>query len=64
MAAIRLRNVENRSVENGAAFSTWKSAAKGALTPALSPRERGLSERGVVSRSRGPSWPLRACRLG
>ena len=35
---------QRRSVENGAAFSTGDCGMRRALTPALSQRERGLSE--------------------
>jgi len=43
-------------VENGAAFSAWAFIVKRALTPTISPRERGLFERGVCfRRERGGS---------
>jgi len=36
-----------RSVENRAAFSTWRLGARRALTPTLSQGERGLFERAL-----------------
>ncbi|GEM_PF-5954888 len=47
-----------RSVENGAAFSTWRSGAKRALTPTLSQWERGLFEQAFVASVKGRFAPL------
>lgn len=44
MAAIAQTIPGRLGVEKALAFSTGAFGARGALTPALSPRERGLSE--------------------